>query len=398
MGVYINKRQVRFSGSKNSRYVDKTGLIKYVNSTLDSEDFYLTCVTRPRRFGKTTAVNMLYAYYDKWRDSRELFSGLEIESDPSYEMHLNKYPVISFSVATFLSLAQQGDSQRNLKDIVPAIKSKLMEDITAEYPDLALPDKDELMDRLYDIVCMTGEKFILLIDEWDCIIREINDPEIVQSYLNFLQSLFKSDYTYMIFTGVYMTGILPIVKINHDSIFNEFQEFTIINPGPLGSYFGFSGEEVKNLCERFHMDYEKMCRWYDGYIVGTMKSIFNPNSVASAINHKDFASYWSNTRSYESIAMYISMDFDGLKDNVLRLLAGEKVSVKTEKFNNILSDINSKDDVLTVLIHLGYLSYDPETREAFVPNHEVFMQLENAVEASNYGRIIEALADSDKNS
>ena len=100
MGIYINKGSDGFLSVRNSKYVDKSGLIAIVNSTLNTEQRF-SCVTRSRRFGKTIAAKMLLAYYDRSCDSRSLFADLEIASHPSFEKHLNKYPVIYLDITDF---------------------------------------------------------------------------------------------------------------------------------------------------------------------------------------------------------------------------------------------------------------------------------------------------------
>ena len=105
-------------------------------------------------------------------------------------------------------------------------------------------------------------------------------------------------------------------------------------------------------------------------------------------------SYWSTTGAYDSVRTYIQMNFDGLKDDIIRMLSGEHVYVNTLKFQNDMRIVNSKNDVLTVLIHLGYLAYDGDTGKCFIPNKEVGEQFLNAVEDTSWTRLVEALTAS----
>ncbi len=395
MGKFIGRCSNNFGEDKSGYYVDKTGLIHYINSTLNSKSRF-TCISRPRRFGKTMALDMLDAYYNKAMDSKSLFTGMEIERLDPQLTNLNKFPVISFSAADFLTDATKDNYSQKLHELVSTIHDSLLSDISEEYSDYGIPVGGSLINYLVDVVSKTGEKFIMLIDEWDSILREVEDTAVQKSYIDFLRSLFKSKFSKTVFAGVYITGILPIVKIDNDSAMNDFWEYTVVNPMGLERYFGFTIEEVESLCSHSGFNLSELKDWYDGYMVGRLTSVFSPNSVIRALTSGYCRSYWTTSRSYESIKVYISMNFDGLKDSILELLAGGRCYVNVDKFSNNLKNIGSRDDVLTILIHLGYLSYDYTDSKAFVPNKEVEIELRNAVEASNYGRIAVAVSRSEK--
>jgi hypothetical protein len=194
------------------------------------------------------------------------------------------------------------------------------------------------------------------------------------------------------FAGVYMTGILPIKKYNTQSALNNFHEYSMVQPGPLAECFGFTVDEVKDLCEKHQMSYAQLAEWYDGYQIGGSRGMFNPTSVMAAIYNDYCDSYWANTSAYDTVATYIRMDFDGLQEDVIRLLAGESCSVETASFQNDLNIVRSKDDVLTSLIHLGYLSYDREQRTCHIPNREVATEFKNAIVSdSNWGIVATAI-------
>lgn len=400
MGIYINKGYEGFRSALNGEYVDKTGMIEIINKTLDTERRY-TCVTRSRRFGKTMAVDMLCAYYDKSCDSRELFEGLHIAEpdkevdgkmeNKQFEKHLNRYPVLKLDITNFTTKYKQD------AEIISLIQKDIIKELLGIYPEISLGERDDLMDVLTKICALTGEKFICLIDEWDAVLREFDTNKTIQDdFVNLLRRLFKGSCSKDVFAGVYMTGILPIKKYNTQSALNNFEEYSVVKPGALAKYFGFTPEEVAALAAGSEVGIEELRAWYDGYQIGNASSIYNPFSVIRAISHGECDSYWSSTSAYDSVLTYIKMNFDGLKDDVIKMLTGGRCKVNTTKFQNDLSIVNSKDDVLTVLIHLGYLSYDKKKGECYIPNKEVRIEMTNAVEDTGWKRLTNALAASEK--
>ena len=384
MGIYINKGNEGFRRIRNSEYVDKTELISVVNSTLFTENCF-TCVSRCRRFGKSMAAKMLAAYYDYSCDSRELFADLKIANDPSFEKHLNKYPVIYLDLSDFVTRYKDDD-------IVNKIEERVMLDILKAYPQVERQNGYDLMDCLSEIAASTDQRFIFIIDEWDAICREFKaGTSAMDRYVNWLRRMFKGGQSTDVFAGVYMTGILPIKKYKTQSAMNNFTEYSMIKAGPLSQYFGFTKDEVRTLAEKHDMDFDELEKWYDGYQIGRQTSMFNPNSVMQAIYNESCESYWASTGAYDTVANYIQMNYDGLKDDVIRMLAGGRCKVNPTKFQNDMSVIYSKDDVLTVLIHLGYLSYDWNKEECYIPNREVAGEMVNAVEANNWQHVVSAI-------
>ena len=390
MGTYINIGNYAFASIRNGEYTDKSELIDIVNGTLFTEHRF-TCVTRSRRFGKSMAAKMLCAYYDKSCDSRQLFIDLKISKCPSYEKHLNKYSVIYLDMTDFTpKFSRDGN-------IVGEIQQELKEDILHEFPDVRdIKEKDNLIITLLKIAEQTGEQFFLIIDEWDAICRDLKpgSPEI-DEYITWLRSMFKSVHAARVFAGVYLTGILPIKKYKTQAALNNFWEYSMVMPRQMDTFFGFTKDEVKELCGKYSMELDEMEKWYDGYRIGKQSSIFNPSSVMQAILSRECNSYWAATGAYDSVAQYIRMNFDGLKDDIINMLAGGKCKVNTTSFVNDMSIINNKDDVFTVLIHLGYLSYDRERGECYIPNKEVGGEMVNAVNANNWTVVSNALAASE---
>ena len=388
MGTYINVGNENFQSALKHEYIDKSGLIAVVNDTLFSEWRY-SCVTRCRRFGKSLAAKMLCAYYDHSCDSRSLFADLEIAKHPSFEEHLNKYPVIYLDITNFTT--------RDIPsmDIVPTIQREVKEEVCRIYPEAETLPEDDLMAALVKIAGHYNIRFIMIIDEWDAICREASDKkEAMDKYVNLLRRLFKGSNTAQVFAGVYMTGILPIKKYKTESALNNFMEYSMVEPGNMGQYFGFTKDEVKMLAGKYGMDFDELEKWYDGYQIGDEPSIFNPNSVIQAVTRRRCKSYWASTGAFDAVAHYIQMNFEGLKDDIIRMLAGGRVKVKTSKFQNDMSVIHSRDDVLTVLIHLGYLSYDWQEEECYIPNREVAGEMVNAVKTNNWQPIVDSIQQS----
>ena len=389
MGSYINTGNMGFQRARNSEYVDKSGLIAVVNSSLNTERCF-SCVTRCRRFGKSMAAKMLCAYYDQSCDSRSLFADLQIAGDPSFEKHLNKYPVIYLDMSDFVTEISDNSIVYKMQEAIKA-------DIHQAYPDVPVDREESLMNYLIRICNQTNQQFIFIIDEWDSICREFdNNGPVMDDYVNWLRRLFKSGQTARVFAGVYMTGILPIKKYNTQSALNNFVEYSMVESMDMPQFFGFTKEEVMALAAEHGMDYDELEKWYDGYQLGSQPNMFNPNSVMMALKARFCRSYWTSTGAFDTVSDYIKMNYKGLKDDVIALLSGSRAKVNTTKFGNDMAAVRNRDDVLTVLIHLGYLSYDRETNECFVPNYEVAGELRNAVEDTDWDVVVDALQRSDK--
>ena len=399
MGTYINRGNIEFRDIVSHEYVDKTSLIPLINARLNSESRY-SCVTRCRRFGKSMAAKMLCAYYDKSCDSRELFRGLKAEQDKSFETYLNKYKVLYLDVTSFTARPEMR------KNIVRTIQEEIIYELKEAFPEVKYKDNSDLMDVLSSITQATGEKFFFIIDEWDAICREFPErqklkgdpdtvtPTILDEYVMLLRRLFKTQDSDRVFAGAYLTGILPIKKYNTESALNNFREYSMINPGKMSTSLGFTHDEVVSLCQKNNMNIQEMERWYDGYRIGKASRMFNPYSVMRAIDEEEYRSYWTTTGAADSVITYIQMNFDGLKNDIIRMLAGERVYVNTTEFLNDMQVIRSKNDVLTVLIHLGYLSYDRDTYECYIPNKEVADEMNNAIKATSWTPLANTIQNS----
>lgn len=387
MGIYLNPGNGKFQEAISSEiYVDKTGLIEYTNRVLKTKQKYVS-VSRPRRFGKSMAAEMLTAYYGKGTDSRGLFCGLKIENNPLFEQHLNQYDVIFLNMQKFLSRTH------DVSKMIALLEKSVLRDLIKAYPGVDYLDKKDLISVLEDIYEEYKVPFIFIIDEWDCIFRENKEDTKSQiAYLDFLRNLLK-DAEYVALA--YMTGILPIKKYGTHSALNMFDEFSMINPKQLAEFVGFTESEVRTLCVRYHMNFEETRRWYDGYRFENMEHVYSPRSVVSAMLSRSFDNYWNQTETFEALRDYIAMNYDGLKDIVIELLAGDHKKVDTSSFSNDMTTFATADDVLTLLIHLGYLGYDFSAKEVFIPNSEIASEFVTAVKDAGWQEVVNAVKKSD---
>lgn len=386
MGSYLNPGNEKFRRMIQSEiYIDKTGLIKYTNSVIDTAQNYV-CVSRPRRFGKSMAANMLTAYYSRGCDSEAMFEKFEIAKDKDFKRYLNQYNVIFLNMQEFLSRSE------NVENLIDRIKKLVIRDLKMEYPEVDYFDETDLIESMQDVYMQTKLPFVVIIDEWDCIFREYKeDKKAQEKYLDFLRDLLKDKACIYL---TYMTGILPIKKYGTHSALNMFDEFSMIDPGPLACYVGFTEEEVRDLCVQYDMDIEEVKNWYDGYSFPGIPAVYSPRSVINSMRFKKISNYWNQTETFEALQVYIDMNFEHLKDDVLSMIAGESVPVNTESFTNDMATFRTEDDVLTLLIHLGYLAYNDETKTVKIPNSEIRAEYVNTVSVSDWGLVSKALKDS----
>ena len=387
MGIYLNPRKRAFQKALNSEiYVDKSELIAYTNKVLDSEQ-QCVCVSRPRRFGKSMAANMLSAYYGRGADSRGEFENLKIGKDASFLKYLNQYNVILLNMQEFLS------DNHDIEAMKKSVEESLLWELLAEYPDICYFDRKNLIKTLYDIFNEVDIPFVFIIDEWDCIFREKKaDKDAQKIYLDFLRNLLK-DKPYVALA--YMTGILPIKKYGTHSALNMFDEFSMTNPKQLAEFVGFTESEVQELCCRYGMDFEETKRWYDGYRFENAEHVYSPRSVVSAMLSKSFDNYWNQTETFEALKDYITMNYDGLKDTVIELLAGKHQKIDISSFSNDMTTFSSADDVLTLLVHLGYLGYDYSAGAVFIPNSEIASVFITAIKNVGWQEVMNAVKKSD---
>nr|WP_305137727.1 AAA family ATPase [uncultured Schaedlerella sp.] len=388
MGIYLNPGNTAFSKAIHSKiYVDKTELIKYTNDVLGTKQGNI-CVSRPRRFGKSMAIEMLAAYYSKGCNSEKLFADLKIRDAGSFSVHLNRHNVIFLNIQRFLSRA------KSARELVPYLETRVLKELKQAYPSEVSGETGHLSEALEEIYNRTETGVLFLIDEWDCIFREKqHDIEAQTLFLDFLRDLLK-DQPYV--DLAYMTGILPIKKYGTHSALNMFDEYSMMDPGPLAEFVGFTDSEVKALCSAYQVDFQEMKRWYDGYQFADDLHIYSPKSVIDSLLHGRFSNYWTATETYEALKVYIEMDFHGLKDSILTMLGNGKCRINPRTFQNDMTSFKNRDDVLTLLLHLGYLAYDINSQEAFIPNQELAGEFENAVECGDWKNVADALQKSEE--
>lgn len=386
MGLYLNpgNEEFRNAAIHSKIYVDKTEMIKFTNSQLFGEHKNI-CVSRPRRFGKSMAANMLVAYYSKGCDSKELFENFKIADDSSFKEHLNKYNVIHLNIQQFLGRTE------TIHEMLELLSRKVTRELKREFADVTYYEED-LVSVIEEIYAQTHSFFVFIIDEWDCIFRvKGEDTEAQKLYLNFLRDLLKNQ-PYCILA--YMTGILPIKKYGEHSALNMFDEYSMTNQRELAEFTGFTEEEVQSLCVSYGMPYDRMKQWYDGYDLKGIQ-IYNPRSVVMSLLGHDFDSYWTKTETYEALKKYIQMDMYHLKALITQLISGSHIRINPDKFQNDMSTFASVDDVFTLLVHLGYLTYDFENKTVSIPNQEVQKEFINCIEDGGWEPVMDAIRNSE---
>ncbi|WP_294484035.1 AAA family ATPase [uncultured Ruminococcus sp.] len=386
MGMLLNPSAESYRMAVNSKiYIDKSMLISVMNECINTSQRFV-CVSRPRRFGKSITADMLCAYYGQ-EDTDSLFRTLKISGSPDYKKYLNKFQVIHLNMINFM------DKHDSLEGSLDYLQKRLLHELKSQFSGVDCFDWNDLPSVLEDIYNAVHVKFVFVIDEWDCIFRRNkNDTENQTLYLDFLRSLLK-DKVYVALA--YMTGILPIKKYGEHSALNMFKEISVADAGVYAEYTGFTEEEVRELCDKYEMDFDEVKRWYDGYNVNDV-SIYNPKSVVEAMLSKELGNFWTQTETYEALKEYIQANFDGLRDKVVQLIADEPVKVNILKFQNDMTNFGSADDVLTLLIHLGYLTYNKADRSCYIPNEEVRQEFINCIEDGGWENVMSAIRSSER--
>lgn len=403
MGTYLNPGIQGFQISVNSEiFVDKTEMISYLNLVVNTQQRFVS-VSRPRRFGKTMAADMICAYYGSGADNRELFSSRKLaQTNPvqgqgreiPWDGYLGAFDVIRIVMTDFLEDSE--DTQDMLDYLTEEVTAELMK----AYPGLDYGKRIRLRTVMSRIYGETGRQFVVVIDEWDAVFRVWKEDAVGQTkYLDFLRDLMK-DKTYIALA--YMTGILPIKKYGEHSALNMFNEYSMLAPCQLAPYTGFTESEVQELCGRYCMDDKQISDWYDGYVIsdrvptqsreayregrfeGHRISIYSPLSVVKAMSTGRIANYWNKTETYEALAEYIRRDYDGLKDAVALLMDGGRLKIDTSTYQNDMTTFSGRDDILSLLIHLGYLGFDDESSEVFIPNKELLDEFRTSTKSGEW--------------
>ena len=398
MGIYINPGNENLKTAINSKiFVDKSLFIGKISEFLNTQQKFI-CVSRPRRFGKTMIGNLMKAYFSKGCDSLSIFENLQIaeppkqDNEPAFDFkeNLNKFNVLSVDLGAMFS------SSQDKNEVIANLYEKLLEDFRDEFPDIEFSGKDSVADLIMKAHKKTKTQFIIIIDEYDVLVRERIPEDIFRGYLELLNSLFKNNELSPAIALAYLTGILPIVRDKVQSKLNVFEESTMLSPFGMEEFFGFTKKEVQSLCNEYGMDFAECEEWYDGYRIGGI-DIYNPNSVVKAMLRRECANYWNVTGSYEVVSDYIKLDYDGVKTAVVDMIAGKEIKVDIGDFENSLDKINTKDDIFTYLVHLGYVNYDKTTGLCRIPNKEIRQEWEKAIKvACNFAKITEMIKDSEE--
>lgn len=365
MSFFINPGNTSFStAASRDFFVDKSEMIIILNDLFGSDQRGRICVSRPRRFGKTMATNMLKAYYSSDCDSRELFSKLKLSQHPGWDKWLNKCNVLSLDICDFFD--DSGDNEGALDNL----KRRVVREMVKKFPDAGLAPDTDIYEAISMVYESDGRPFVVIMDEYDAPLRFSVSEKVLREYLNFLRKMFKTGLLSEVVQLAYITGIIPIIREKCESKLNNFTEYTMLRPKNLAQYFGFTKDEVKMVCDESGIDFGKCVEWYDGYKLNGDVDIFSPYSVTEAAKSKLFEGHWTHTAAYDSLIDCINMDIDGIQADVINLVEGGSVGVDVEEYKNTL-DFYSKNDILTYLVHLGYLAYNPVDKTVSVPNLEV---------------------------
>lgn len=386
MNIYLNTNTPleNFKILTRSKFfIDKSMILKILNTKLEAFNRYI-CITKPRRFGKTSIADMLGAYYSKAFDSKELFDKLNISKDESYEENINKYNVINIS---FNKIPENG---RKYSDYISMIKDSLIKDIGKNFSSINIDDFYTIGDMLE----ATNEKFIFILDEWDYIFSHNLFEEHQNDFLEFLRNLLK-DKPYVALA--YMTGVLPIKKYSEGSALNMFTEYTMLNDRVYSDYFGFTDDEVKKLCNKNNnaLDYLELKEWYNGYTTNRGKNIYNPRSVVCALEDEFCRSYWTNTGAMDEVLYYLKYNIAEVRDDVIEMVSGNPINIiLEEEYRAGQKSLKTKEEIYSAMVIYGFLSYYDGTLK--IPNKEIMKEFEKALKDKSFGEVVDIIKSSDK--
>ena len=389
--MFLDVENTVFKKSVQGSYVDKSEIISDLNSLLDDPKRFVL-ISRSRRFGKTYTIRMLNAYYSKRCDSKEIFDKLKISKYPTYEENLNKYHVLYLDMQSFASsLDKEG------KEYLSNFHEQLTQELVENFPKAFKKEvKNDFPKALKQVYSIYREKFIVLVDEWDYALRVYQNAKITEEYVDLLRSLFKDDICANCFSLVYMTGILPIKRYDTESSLNNFDEFTMESPGKYAKYFGFTESEVKELCSEHNLSFNLAKTWYDGYKLEGI-DIYNPNSIISLLERRQYTSYWRKTGSLDVVTAALKLDFGNVRQDLIALLSGAEIMpINFDKYNSDIKNVKETNDILAYLVHLGYLAYDNTKNRVYIPNNEVRLAIVDALKIDNSKLVIDKIKESEE--
>lgn len=383
MTIYLNtnKPLENYKTLYRSKYfIDKSLIIEKLNEVIETTERYI-CITRPRRFGKSSVADMIGAYYSKVVDSRNIFDNLNISKTQDYEKNLNKYNVIS------ISFNKLPDKIKSYDEYIGLIQETLIDDIKSMYPNIEFKSFYTISDMLFT----TQDKFIFIFDEWDYIFSNNLFEENQNDFLEFLRNLLK-DQPYVALA--YMTGVLPIKKYSSGSALNMFDEYTFLKDRIFGQYFGFTEDEVKELCSRnTKMNFKELESWYNGYLTANEIKIYNPRSVVKALQNNYCESYWTNTGAMDEVAEYLKYNNLDIRDDVIEMVSGEEIDIIIdEEFRAGQKAPRNKEEIYSAMIVLGFLSYYDGYLK--IPNKELMKEFEKALRDKSFGYVSQIIENS----
>ena len=367
---------------KSKYFIDKSSIIEILNEVIATSDKYV-CITRPRRFGKSSVADMLGAYYTKDITSKNIFDTLKISNSIKYSENMNKYNVIS------LSFNEIPDNMKSYEDYINNIINQIKKELLSSFN---IEDIDET-DSLKRLFRKTGKKFIFIFDEWDYIFNNNLFIANQNDFLEFLRNLLK-DQPYVALC--YMTGVLPIKKYSSGSALNMFDEFTMLNDTIYSDYFGFTEIEVKNLISRQTLlTFDELSEWYNGYINEFAIKLYNPRSVVKALQNKSCKSYWTNTGAMDEVLEYLKYNILEIRDDVIKMVSGEDIDITIdEEFRAGQEAPKTKEEIYSAMIILGFLSYHDGYLK--IPNKELMKEFEKALKDKSFGYVSEIIENSKK--
>lgn len=365
----------------NSEYfVDKSGIIEIISKRIKTNTKYI-CVTKPRRFGKTSVLNMLGAYYGNAYHSGPVFDSLKISKAKNYIVHLNQYNILNMCMSSL------PDSAGTYQEYIAYIKSSLEHDILTAYPEL----KKETFHSISDLLAATKAEFIFMIDEWDYIFSHDLYQENQGDFLEFLRDLLK-DKPYVALT--YMTGVLPIKRYSTGSALNMFQEYTMLNDPLFEEYFGFTQAEVITLCKKQQrLALQEISEWYDGYQTRNGDRLYNPRSVVCALEDGVCQSYWTTTGRMDEVLFLLKYNIAEVREDVVKMVNHMPIFLEvTKEYTAGQKNPSTKKEIYAAMIIYGLLSYHDGV--LLIPNKELMIEFENVLEDDDFGYVAELVQKS----
>lgn len=382
MGIYLNSADAYSmykSETAKPYFVDKSKMLEELFPLVEEGNNFI-CITRPRRFGKTVAANMLGAFFAKSCYSGDIFDSLQIAEAAGYRKHLNQHDVI------YIDFSEIDDECSCYSSYIKTIKEVLREDLHMAYPDIAFRENGNVAEDLKRIYARTNKKFVFVLDEWDAIFHvSFVTEKDKEAYLRFLRGLLKGKAYVSL---AYMTGILPIAKYSSGSELNMFLEYTMASEERFGEYFGFTETEVDMLHERYlartrepRVTREGLRTWYDGYHTLAGERMYNPRSVVASLTNNNLGNYWTSAGPYDEIFYYIERNIADVRDDLALMVAGEAVTAKIREYAATSMNLLTKDEIFSAMVVYGFLSY--ENGKVFIPNKELMDKFADMIQKEN---------------